>query len=54
MTLELKFDNGVAYSLKIPKELFNSNTKEFIIETFNRWLDNEIEKKEENKKSDGK
>lgn len=34
MTIELKIDNGVTYSLTIPRELFNLNTKGFIIETF--------------------
>lgn len=33
MTIELKIDNGVTYSLTIPRELFNLNTKAFIIET---------------------
>lgn len=39
MTLELKFDNGVSYSLTIPRGLFNCNTKEYIIEVFKKWLE---------------
>lgn len=43
MTIELKFDNGVIYSLTIPRELFNLNTKEFIIETFKKWINEGLE-----------
>lgn len=39
MTLELKFDNGVSYSLTIPRGLFNCNTKEYIIKVFKEWLE---------------
>lgn len=38
MKLELKFDNGVIYSLVIPAEIFNLNTKDYIIETFTEWI----------------
>ena len=47
MTIELKFDNGVTYSLTIPRELFNLNTKAFIIETFKEWMNNEFENNQE-------
>lgn len=43
MKIELKFDNGVIYSLTIPRELFNLNTKEFIIETFKEWINEGFE-----------
>ena len=42
MTIELKIDNGVIYALTIPRELFNLNTKAFIIETFKEWMNNEL------------
>lgn len=43
MKIELKFDNGVIYSLTIPRELFNLNTKAFIIETFKKWINEGLE-----------
>lgn len=49
MKLELKFDNGVTYSLTIPRGIFNLNTKEFIIETFSKWLNEQVEILEEDK-----
>ena len=47
MTIELTLDNGVHYLLKVPKCLFNSNTKQFFIDTFVRWVSNEIDKESE-------
>lgn len=49
MKLKLKFDNGVTYSLTIPRGIFNLNTKEFIIEIFSKWLNDELETNEENR-----
>lgn len=42
MEMKLILDNGVNYSLKIPKVLFNCNTKQFLIDTFTRWIENEV------------
>lgn len=39
MMLTLKFDNGTEYMLRIPIELFNVNTNQFIIDTLTRWLE---------------
>lgn len=47
MELELKFDNGVIYSLTIPEGLFNANTKKYIIETFVEWMNARFEKEGE-------
>lgn len=40
--MKLILDNGVYYSLKIPMCLFNCNTKQFLIDTFIRWIENEV------------
>ena len=47
MKLELKFDNGVIYSLTIPEGLFNTNTKNYILETFTEWINVRFEKEGE-------
>lgn len=41
MKIELTLDNGVHYLLQIPFELFNFNTKKFLIETFTKWINDE-------------
>ena len=38
MEVELVFDNGVIYTLKIPKSLFTVGTKQFFIDTFTDWV----------------